>query len=64
MSRIQVRVMIEGTITDLVADFLYYDRKEDKDLPLGRIEMAIEEKQITTDEIVEMFAIELRKALT
>ena len=47
------------TIYDAVADFLYYDRKEDEILPRGAIEKMIKKGKITTDEIVDAF----RKAL-
>lgn len=46
---------IEGTITDLVTDFLHYDRKEDEDLPMGAIEEAVRSGEITIDEMVEVF---------
>lgn len=58
-----IKKEIKATITDLVADFLYYDRKEDESLPLGRIELAIEQGQVTKEMLVGMFADELRKAL-
>ncbi|MEE9374509.1 MAG: hypothetical protein V3V00_15750 [Saprospiraceae bacterium] len=47
------------TVSDLVADFLYYDRKEDEELPKGSIEKAIHDGEITIDEIVERFKSEL-----
>ena len=53
--------LIELTVMDLVSSFLYYDRKEDEDLPTGEIEEAIRSKEITTDEIVELFKSELEK---
>jgi hypothetical protein len=53
------RDIILGTVSDLVANFLYYDRKGDEDLPRGQIEEAIENKEITADEIVELFKKEL-----
>ena len=53
--------LIELTVMDLVSSFLYYDRKEDEDLPRGEIEEAIRSKEITTDEIVELFKSELEK---
>ena len=56
------REVIFGVITDLVSDFLYYDRKEDDDLPHGSIEKAIEVGAITLDEIVEQFSTEVRKS--
>lgn len=46
---------ILGTVDDLVSDFLYYDRKEDEDLPNGAIDTAIEKGEVTIDEIVDKF---------
>jgi hypothetical protein len=57
------RQIILDAVTDLVADFLYYDRKEDEDLPVGEIELAIEEGDITAVEIVEHFRAEFEDAI-
>lgn len=46
---------ILDTISDLVKDFLYYDRKEDEDLSVEDLEKAFNEGEITTDECVEHF---------
>lgn len=46
---------ILNAVDDLVSDFLYYDRKEDDDLPRGAIQAAIENKEISVEEIVEFF---------
>ena len=54
---------IRDTISDLVSCFLYYDRKEDEDLPRGAIEEAIQNNEITFDEIVKQFERELFKGL-
>ena len=54
---------IKNTISDLVGSFLYYDRKEDEDLPRGAIEQAIKDKVITIEEIVKIFSSELHKGL-
>lgn len=51
------------TVSDLVADFLYYSRKEDEELPVGEIEKAIQEGLITEDEIVEQFRAKLKEGL-
>ncbi len=51
--------IILGVTGDLVADFMYYNRKEDEDLPQGAIEKAIATGVITTNEIVEKFRSEL-----
>lgn len=53
------REIIESTLDDLVSDFLYYDRKEDEELPRGEVEAAIEAGEITVDEIVERFRKEV-----
>lgn len=49
--------------TDLAGALLYYDRKEDEELPRGEIEAAIEAGEITADEIVTRFSDELRAQL-
>ena len=51
------------TVKDLVGEFMYYDRKEDEDLPRGAIEEAVKNKEVSVDEIVELFKAELIKAL-
>lgn len=51
------------TISDMVSNFLYYDRKEDEDLPRGAIEEAIEAGEISIREIVEAFRNELNRGL-
>ena len=59
----EITKLIEGTVDDLVGDFLYYDRKNDEELEQGVIEAAIEDGVITEEEIVEMFRTALRKGL-
>jgi hypothetical protein len=49
------RELILGHVEDLVSNFLYYDRKEDEDLPRGSIEEAVKVGEITVDEIVAEF---------
>lgn len=49
------REYILGLIDDELADLLYYDRKEDEDLPRGSIEEAINDGEITVDEIMHVF---------
>lgn len=49
------REYIESTIDDLVGSFLYYDRKEDEELPRGEIEEAVKAGEITSEEIVKRF---------
>jgi len=55
--------LLEGYITDLISDFLYYDRKEDDDLPCGAIEKAIKDGEITIDDICNMFRKEIEEGL-
>jgi len=47
--------------SDLAGRFLYYDRKEDSEFPVGSIEEAIDSGEVTLDEIVEVFLTELTK---
>jgi len=51
------------TIDDFIGDFLYYDRKEDEDLPRGEIEAAIKAGEVTVEQIVERFDKALRQGL-
>jgi len=53
------RQNILDEISDRVSDFLYYRRKEDEELGVGEIEEAIQQGEITVDEIVDHFRAEL-----
>lgn len=55
---------IENTIEYLVSKFLYYDRKEDEDLPIGAIQKAVKDGLITKDQIIKKFAESLNKGLS
>jgi len=55
--------IILATISDIVADFIYYDRKEDEELPCGRIEEAVKNGEITAKEIIDYFEYCLRDRL-
>lgn len=55
------RQRILNEVAHIVGLLLYYDRKEDDDLPLGDIEEAIKNGEITIEEMVALFAVELRK---
>lgn len=44
------------TASDLAANFMFYDRKEDEDLGRGEIEDAIKSGEITEAEIVNAFS--------
>lgn len=52
---------ILGVIGDLVADFLYYDRKDDEGLELGVIEQAVKSGEITIKEMTQTFKEALEK---
>jgi hypothetical protein len=54
---------ILGVISDLVSNFLYYDRKEDDDLPKGAIDKAVRDGEITIDQMVQAFREELEKGI-
>lgn len=47
----------------LVADLLYYDRKEDEDLPVGQIESLLASGELTIDEMVNQFRSQLESNL-
>jgi len=57
------RNTIAAVVEDLVSNFLYYDRKEDEDLPRGAIEEAISAGEVSVEEIVELFEYALRRGL-
>ncbi len=48
------------TIDDLVARFLYYDRKEDEELPVDAIEELIASGELSIDELVKDVSDALR----
>lgn len=50
------RQKILDTASDLMADFLYYDRKEDDELPVGSIEEAIDGGVVTKEELLNVFS--------
>lgn len=57
------REHIIDRLTDSIADLLYYDRKEDMDLPMGEFEAAVVAGEITVKEIITIWSDELRKGL-
>lgn len=48
------------TIQDLVSEFVYYGRKEDEDLSQEALDKAIENGDITVEEIVKHFEKHLK----
>lgn len=63
MNTTATKDVILGVTEDLVADFLWYSRKEDECLGRGEIERAIEAGVITAEEIAEKFRSELIRNL-
>lgn len=59
-----MKITILHTVKDLVSNFLYYDRKEDEDLPRGAIEEAIKDGVITPAEICVAFQKALEDGLS
>lgn len=58
-----LRQKISNTISDLVVDFLYYDRKEDDELGVGDVDQAVKDDVISVDEMVYLFRNALVKGL-
>lgn len=57
------KTLILGTIDDLVSDLVYYDRKEDEELPRGAIKEAVAMGEISIDEMVDKFKSSLTSGL-
>ena len=57
------RERITNILTDSIIDLLYYDRKEDEDLPKGGIEEAIAAGEITVEEMIAIWSTELINGL-
>ena len=51
------------TVKDLVDALLNTDRRDDEELPRGEIEKAIENNEVSVDEIVDRFKSELIRVL-
>lgn len=58
------REIILATVSDMVADFVYYDRKEDIDLSMDDLNQAIKTGEITVDEICDRFKELLKENYT
>lgn len=50
-----VKQLILDAIEDLCSNFVFYDRKEDEDLSVDKLNDAVDNKIITVDEMVEHF---------
>lgn len=62
-SNMSRRENIRATISDAVSDLLYYDRKGDESLPVGAIDEAVRQGEISIAEMVALFERELREGL-
>jgi len=54
----QVRESVDrlfGALDRLASNLIYYDRKEDDELPVGRLEQLLREGHVTVDDIVKEF---------
>jgi len=49
--------LILATAIDCASNFMYYDRKEDEELPCGQIQEAVRAGEITPKEIAEAFIL-------
>lgn len=58
-----LREKILGRMDDEIADFLYYDRKEDEELPRGHIEKAVSWGIVTADEMADAWKAALKRGL-
>jgi hypothetical protein len=63
MTEKDIHQKIRNILSDLVSNFLYYDRKEDEELGVGEINKAIESRAITVTDIKMYFSEELQKGL-
>ena len=59
----RIHTTIENEISDSVSRMLYYDRKEDDELPVGVIDKAVRDGEISVDDMVNKFREELEKGL-
>jgi len=55
--------LVKNIISDLVSQFLYYDRKEDDVIGVGDIERLVRMGKMSVDEITNVFRNELEKGL-
>lgn len=58
------REKLEATCSDIASKLLYYDRKEDEELPVGTIEEMILNGETTLEEILEWVNAPLRAHLS
>ena len=54
---------LKDVVGDTVFKFLYYDRMEDDDIPVGAIEYAVMTGEVTFEELVSMFRSSLYEGI-
>jgi len=59
----ELKKKVMNIISDLVGAFLYYDRKECEELPVGEIDKLVKANEITIDEMVAEFRKNLENSL-
>ncbi len=59
----QLRKLILDTVSDLGADFMYYDRKSDEKLTPGMIQKGVAIGAVTIDEIVHAFRAQVQMGM-
>lgn len=64
MAAREVWEFARDAIDDLVADLLFYDRKDDEEFGIGAIESAVDAGQITEEQMVATFAEALHRGIT
>lgn len=55
---------LDSKVHDAVADFFYYNRKSDEELPCMALEEAVRAGLLNEDELVAMFRKHIHKRLT
>jgi hypothetical protein len=58
-----VKTLVLNSVSDLVTNFIYYDRKDDSELTSDMLFDAIDMNIISLDEIIDHFSSELRRRL-
>lgn len=58
-----LKTLILAHVSDLVSDFLYYDRKEDEELDRDTLDRAFRDGTITINEVVNKFKHDLIEGL-
>lgn len=59
----ELKKKVLAIVSDLVGSFLYYDRKEDEEMPRGFIDKMVKSGGITIDEMVTEFRKHLENSL-